>query len=285
MNKHILICFFFSLLFVSLPVIAQDDEEDKPIRPPFETTTLIDNHTTVNLYKGSLSMDIQHRFSPISSISDLFGIYGTANTRMALSYGITDRIMLGFGTTRGNQLQDLEWKVALLTQTRSGSMPVSVSYMGNAVVDARDKEVFSAGEDFKQAYRLSYMNQVIVSRKFGMRVSAQLAPTIVWLNAVEQGYKNLNASVNAGLRAQVLGFHSIILEYEQPLLGTEDPEVEQYPNLALGVEIGTSTHSFRVFVSNYNALVKNYNVIYNTNNPFDFEDLQYQFGFNISIKF
>jgi hypothetical protein len=130
---------------------------------------------------------------------------------------------------------------------------------------------------------MSYMNQVIVSRKFGMKFAAQLAPTFIWMNAVEEGYNNLNFSVNAGLRAQVLGWHSIILEYEQPITQPEDVDV--YPNLALGVEIGTSTHSFRVFVSNYNALVKNYNVVYNANNPFDFEEFQYQFGFNISIKF
>jgi len=86
--------------------------------------------------------------------------------------------------------------------------------------------------------------------------------------------------MNAGVRAMVLGFHSIILEYDHPFTPAE--HVDIYPNLSLGAEIGTSTHSFRVFVANYNALIKNYNVVYNTNNPFD---LDYQFGFNISIRF
>jgi hypothetical protein len=278
MNKRFITCLVAALL-LSTPIFAQD-EEDKPIRPPFETLTLIDNHTTVNPYKGSLTLEIQHRFSAISSISDLFGIYGTANTRMALSYGITDRIMVGLGTTRGNKLQDLEWKASILTQTQSGKIPVSVSYMGNLVLDARNAEFFGPEEDFKAIHRMSYMNQVIVSRKFGMKFAAQVAPTFIWMNAVEEGYNNVNFSVNAGLRAQVLGWHSIILEYEQPITQPENADV--YPNLALGVEIGTSTHSFRVFAANYNALVKNYNVVYNANNPFD---LDYQFGFNISIKF
>jgi len=148
------------------------------------------------------------------------------------------------------------------------------------VIDARNNEVFGAEEDFKSIHRLSYMNQVIVSRKIGMLFSAQVAPTFIWMNAVEEGYNNLNFSVNTGLRAMVLGFHSIILEYEQPITQPEDADV--YPNLALGVEIGTSTHSFRVFAANYNAMVKNYNVVYNNNNPFD---MDYQFGFNISINF
>jgi len=278
-KKSILFSLLLSGILIIAPLVAQD-EEDKPIRPPFETTLLIDNQTTVNPFKGAMSLEIQHRFSQISSISDLFGIYGTANTRMALSYGITDRIMVGFGTTRGYKLQDLYWKGSILTQTRSGKIPVSLSYAGNFVVDAREAEAFGPEEDYTFIHRFSYMNQLIVSRKFGTKISAQLAPTVIWLNAVEEGFNNLNLSVNAGLRAQVLGFHSIILEYEQPFTQPEGTDI--YPNLALGVEIGTSTHSFRVFVSNYNALVKNYNVVYNANNPFD---MDYQVGFNISIKF
>jgi len=280
MNKKILLslCLVTGLLITTV-AFGQDDE-DKPIRPPFETTLLIDNQTTVNPYKGALSLEIQHRFSSISSISDLFGIYGTANTRMALTYGITDKLMAGFGTTRQNKLQDLFWKYSILTQTRSGSIPVSLSYAGNAVIDARNSEVFGPAEDYTFIHRLSYMNQLIVSRKIGMKFSAQLAPTFIWMNAVEEGYNNMNFSLNAGVRAMVLGFHSIILEYEQPFTQPEGGDV--YPNLALGVEIGTSTHSFRVFAANYNALVKNYNVVYNQNNPFD---MDYQFGFNISIKF
>lgn len=276
-KKRLVVLGLIAGVLFSGNIFAQDDE-DKPIRPPFETTLLIDNQTTVNPYKGALGLEIQHRFSPISSISDLFGIYGTANTRMALSYGITDKLMVAFGTTRQNKLQDLEWKYSILTQTQSGKIPVSVSYAGNTVLDARNAEAF--GEGYKPIHRMSYMNQVIVSRKFGMKFAAQLAPTFVWMNAVEEGYNNINFSLNAGLRAMVLGFHSIILEYEQPFTQPEDADV--YPNLALGVEIGTSTHSFRVFAANYNALVKNYNVVYNANNPFD---MDYQFGFNISIKF
>ncbi len=254
--------------------------QDEAVYPPFETLTLIDNHTTLNPYKGSMNIEIQHRFAPISTISDLFGIYGSANTRMAINYGVTDKIMLGFGTTRKNSVQDLEWKVSLLQQTESNKMPVSVSYVGNAVLNASSSTNFGPPSEFKFAHRMSYMNQVIISRKFGEKIGVQVAPTFIWLNAVEQGFNNANFSIYSGLRAQVLGFHAIILEYEQPLNTAENVDI--YPNLAFGVEIGTSTHSFRVFVANYNALVKNYDVIYNTNNPFS---LDYQFGFNISIRF
>jgi hypothetical protein len=273
MKRLLSILVLLGLLFSS-SIIAQDS----PVYPPFETTTLIDNQTTMNPYKGSMTIDIQHRFSKIAEISDLFGIYGSANTRMSVGYGITDKIMAGFGTTRDNKLQDLEWKVSLLSQTESNKMPVSVSYVGNAVLNASDAARFGPEDEFKFAHRMSYMNQILISRKFGEKIGLQVAPTFIWMNAVEEGFNSANFSIYGGLRAQVLGFHSIILEYDQPINAAENI----YPNVSLGAEIGTSTHSFRVFVSNYNALVKNYNVVYNTNNPLD---LDFQFGFNISIRF
>ncbi len=114
----------------------------------------------------------------------------------------------------------------------------------------------------------------------GIRLACRQVITVPALSAAEDGYNNVNFSVYGGIRAQVLGFHSIIMEYEQPLNKPEGVDV--YPNLSLGVEIGTSTHSFRIFVSNYNSLVKNYDVVYNANNPFG---MDYHFGFNISIRF
>jgi hypothetical protein len=275
-------------------LFAQDDEAVYPI---FETLTLVDNQTVYTPYKGSMNLEIQHRFANIKEISDIFGIYGSANTRIGLSYGITDKIMLGLGTTRSYMQQDIEWKYNFLQQTTSNSMPVSLAYYGNAVLDARDSKNFGPESDYKFIYRMSYLHQVIASRKIGEKIGVQVAPTFVYFNAVPEGYRNDNYSLDVGAKFQVLGFHSIVLEYDQPLVQPKDGVSEVsgdpieaetiYPNLSLGVEIGTSTHSFRVFVSNYNSIVKNRSVAFNDRNPFDFEDgLQnFQFGFNISIRF
>jgi len=264
------------IAFLSSGLISAQDEPT-PVMPAFETLTLVDGQTTANPYKGQLVLEIQHRFSEIKEIADLFGIYGSANTRIGLSYGITDKIMVGFGTTRKNMLQDLEWKYSILTQ--NSRLPISLTYHGNAVLDARDQKYFGPEEDYQFAYRMSYLNQLIVSTRIGNRVSLQMAPTYVWFNAVNEGYNNSNFSLNFGGRFQVLGFHAIILEYEQPLI---DAEEDVYPNLAFGVEIGTSTHSFRVFASTYDYIVRNQSIAYNSNNPWDGD---FRFGFNITIRF
>ena len=54
--------------------------------------------------------------------------------------------------------------------------------------------------------RLSYLNQLIVSRRFGEKVGVQVSPTFVYYNAVPEGYRNDNYSINVGARFQVLGF-------------------------------------------------------------------------------
>ena len=260
-------------------VILAQEEEDKPIIPPFGSESLIDNQTTVNPSKGGLNMEIQHRFSKIEKIDDIFGIFGSANTRIGFNYGITDKIMVGIGTTRDYMLQDLNWKYSIITQTRSGRIPVSLSYFGNAVLDARPDENFGPPENYKFIHRFSYLNQLIVSRAFGMRVSLQVAPTFVYHNSVPEGFRNANASIYAGGKFQILGFNSIIVEYNQPILKADE---DVYPNLALGVEIGTSTHSFRVFATNYNSIMLNRSIAFNQNSFFDGDVM---FGFNITIRF
>ncbi|MGW8315893.1 MAG: DUF5777 family beta-barrel protein, partial [Bacteroidales bacterium] len=198
MKRNIYLTAFACILgLLCSTVILAQEEEDKPIIPPFGSESLIDNQTTVNPAKGGFSMEIQHRFSKIEKIDDIFGIFGSANTRIGFNYGITDKIMVGIGTTRDYMLQDLNWKYSIITQTRSGRIPVSLSYFGNAVLDARPDENFGPTENYKFIHRFSYLNQLIVSRAFGMRVSLQLAPTFVYHNSVPEGFNNANASIYA----------------------------------------------------------------------------------------
>jgi hypothetical protein len=286
--KKIFIVLTLSLFINSL--FAQKDStqaSSKPVRFTFGTTTLIDGQTTESIYKGGLEFQIHHRFSLIHDISDLFGIYGSANTRLGLSYGITDRLMIGVGTTKDYQLQDIQWKYVILQQTEDNSMPVSLAYFGNMVIDARAEENFGPEESFKPIHRLSYFTQLIVARKLSEKISVQVAPSLIYFNSVPQnadstaGYKNLSYGISAGARANLFGSHSLILEYDQMLAKQDTPE-QPKPNLALGWEIGTATHSFQVFVSNFNKIINQYDLLYNTN---DFTNWEYLVGFNIHVRF
>jgi hypothetical protein len=289
--KKIFIVFILSLLLS--PLFAQEEAQAQekssdPVRNTFSTEVLIENQTIATPYKGGLELQIQHRFSLIESIHNLYGIYGSANTRIGLNYGITDRLMIGAGTTKDYSLQDIRWKYLILQQTEDNSMPVSLSYYGNMVIDARAEENFGPSTDFKQMHRLSYFTQLIVARKFSEKISAQIAPSFIYMNTVkrysdEVGYKNLNFGLHAGARANLFGNHSLMLEYDQLLTKQDTGEelAQPKPNLAFGWEIGTATHSFQVFASNYNLIIDQYNLLYNTKTAAG----DYMFGFNITVRF
>ena len=285
--KKIFILLTF-IVFIT-PLFAQKDstatEGPKPVRFTFGTTILIDNNTVSSPYKGGLELEIHHRFSNIVDYHNLYGIQGSANTRIGLNYGITDRLMIGAGTTKDYKQQDIQWKYLILQQTEDNSMPVSLSYFGNVVIDLQKEEVFGPADRFRQIHRLSYFTQIIVARKINEMFSVQVAPSISYYNAVPRtdttNYKNLNFGVSAGARANLFGAHSVIIEYDQ-LLTKQNIPVQPKPNLALGWEINTATHTFQIFVANFNKIVNQRNLLYNTN---DFTKGDYLIGFNITVRF
>ena len=286
--SHITHIIFFGLL-LNLPALTQETQEEadnQPVRSPFETVTLIDNQTIVNPVSGTLQLEILHRFGKIENLKDLYGIYASANTKLGLNYGITDKLMVGIGTERNNKLQDIRWKYSILQQTRSGSMPVALSYYGNMVIDAGSEDKFTGeGREYKFLHRLSYFHQLVLARKFSSKLSLMAAPSVTYFNAVELGVNNLNLAFTIGGRAMVLGTSSIIFEYTQPFTENEitigTKTLLNKPGLSIGLEIGTSTHAFRVFVSNYNQIINQRNIVYNTN---DFFGGDVFFGFNITVR-
>ncbi len=272
----------------SIASFGQDTEEDNgklPVKSTFSAGMLIESPTVMSPPEKSLELNIQHRFSSMQNgISDIFGIYGSANTRIALNYGITDKIMVGFGTTLTNKLQDLNWKVALLKQNRSGNIPVSISYYGNAVIDARSSEFFPPKATYRFIHRLSYFTEVIFARRFNDMLSLQIAPQFAYLNATDTLHKNINYGVMFGGRAKLWDSKSIIFEYDQPL--TAGAKTKAKPNLGLGLEISTATHAFQVFMTNYQGIIGQQNLAFNTNDPFTSKfSTNFMFGFNIIVKF
>lgn len=276
-------------LFIS-PLFAQESTPAEggstPVMFTFGTSTLVDNQTVATPFKGSLELQIQHRFSLIENVHNLFGIYGAANTRMGLSYGVTDRLMVGAGTTKDYKLQDIQWKYLILQQTEDNKMPVSVSYYGNIVADLQKEEVFGPAASYKEMHRLSYFTQLIVARKINDMFSVQVAPSMAYFNSVPvysdtTGYKNMNFGISAGARANLFGSHSLILEYDQ-LLTKQDLDDQPKPNLSLGWEINSATHTFQIFAANYSQIISQRNLVFNKN---DFAKGDFLIGFNITVRF
>lgn len=282
-QSNLKVCILLALTFLSINLFAQDEDDSgkQPVRSPFETGMLIDNPTIVSPYKGGLELNIQHRMGTVKNgITDLFGIYGSANLRLALNYGITDRIAIGLGTSNYNKSQDLNWKVALIRQNRSGSVPVSLSYYGNVVLDTRAKQFFGPEERYRGIHRFSYFTEFILARKFNDILSLQVAPSLVYFNAIAPGMENVNLGISAGGRAKILSSSSIIFEYDQSL--TKSTALTPKPNAAIGYEIGTATHCFQIFAATYDKIIPQQNLVFNAN---DAGKGEFVLGFNITVRF
>jgi hypothetical protein len=188
---------------------------------------------------------------------------------------------VGIGVTKDRMQVDGNAKYALLLQTPH-KMPVSVTYFGNVVIDARASSNFRYG-----VHRFSYFNQLIVARKITKKFSAQVAPSFSWFNNIE-GYVDSkgvirNKMKNGHLAISFLGRYKLsektafIAGYDQPL--TQHPTNNPHPNICFGFETTTSSHAFQVFGGNYAGIVPQSNNMFNQN---DYTKGQFVIGFNIT---
>jgi len=116
-------------------------ESPKLIKDSFEDIILINNQTTEVLRKHTLQMEIQHRFGSIDqgmqeeTTFDLLGIFGSSNIRLGFNFGLTDRLMVGIGGTKNNNLYNAQWKYKIFRQAEAKGMPVTVTYYGNIAIN------------------------------------------------------------------------------------------------------------------------------------------------------
>jgi len=254
------------------PATSEKEKPDKPERAAFEDQWLINNPTNVVNTKGTFEFSIQHRFGTFNGgNNDLIGIWAPSNIRLGFSYSIHDRATLGFGTTKDNRLQDFNLKAAIFRQTRSGSIPVSVSYYGEMAIDSRDGSNFLNSSD-----RFSYFHSLIVARRFTRQVSFQVIPSLSHYNIVAPGLSNDVFSLAAGGRVKLSGQVAIIADYSQPITQGSDN-----PGVSLGIEMSTGLHVFQIFVGNYNGIVPQKNYMFNIN---DVSNGDFLIGFNITRK-
>jgi hypothetical protein len=283
----------------------------KPVKNTFESIWIIDNQTVMVPIKRTLEFDFQHRMATINRGSkDLWGLYGEgANIRLGVNYTPKDNLSVGIGITKIKMLLDLNAKYSIIKQTGDGQYPVSVTWYGNAAVDTRPMEDVTLynGEPIKHnSDRYSYFNEIIIARKINDKLSIQVAPSWSHQNAVwgyytsydtasktyGDKYKSMNNehfAVSVSGRYKFSNLCSVLFNYDQPL--TKHNQYNPNPNLSLGLEVNTGSHTFQVFLGNYNLLNPQQNNMYNQHNPFkEYTDAngkvhkgyQYQIGFNIT---
>ncbi|MFC1732397.1 DUF5777 family beta-barrel protein [candidate division KSB1 bacterium] len=263
---------------------SQEEEKDKrPVRAPFESGYLIDNQTVQIFPKNTLELVIHHRFGTIENgKEDLWGLYAPSNIRFGFNYSILDNLMIGIGTTKNKKYQDIQWKYNIFQQTRSGSTPVGITYFGNIAFDARSEDVL--GTSVNTVKRMSYFNQLIITKKFNDFLSIQVAPSITHFNLVDSLAEHDKIGISVGGRYKFSAQTSFIFNYDHPLVLENIQEhttllYEPKPNISFGIEFSTSTHAFQIFLATAAGIINQENMMYNFN---EFNNEGILLGFNIT---
>lgn len=279
------------MLIISIKYAASQEgevqtEDKKPVEDAFACSMLIESQTTSQPMKKAKEFIIHHRIGTIKNLSDLFGIYGPANIRLGFNYGITDKLMVGFGSEKFNKMQELIWKYSILQQKEKG-MPVFLSYYGNVVVCGREESYF--GDDYSFKDRISTFHQLIISKKFSDRISMELAPYFLHFNKVDSLFSNEAFGASIGGRIKIWNEISFMAEYSyvSPLESIDYPKDidgndvpgSPKPGYAFGIEKNGGTHAFQLFATTYNNIIAQKNYLYNLR---DFSTLL--IGFNITVR-
>ncbi len=289
-NLRYLIIVLF-LHFIPMLSWAQEEEEDLLALLGEEETTdytiatfkanrIINLHSIENTSRGVLDFKISHRFGFINGgISELFGL-DQASIRIGADYGITDRLMVGFGRSSFEKTYDGFAKVKILRQSSGAkTMPFTVSLFGSMV--AKTVEFRDPDRENYFSSRLYYSFQGLIGRKLNESISLQLSPTLVHRNLVRTNSESNDVlSLGIGGRFKLNKRISLNAEY---IYVFPDQLAPGYRNsMSVGFDIETGGHVFQLHFTNSTSMIEKGYITETIGNWFDGD---IHFGFNVSRVF
>lgn len=248
----------------------------------FKSSRVINGHSMEMIGKGSLDFRILHRFGKINQgVYQLFGL-DQASMRMGFDYGIADNLTVGIGRSTAKKEADgfVKWRILWQSKGKR-NIPLSLVWVSGTTFNGL-KEPFSEPEvPVTFSRRLSYYHALIVGRKFGERLTLQLAPTLVHRNIVDNRLiPNELYAIGLGGRLKITKRMALMWDYGYVL--NRFPSNANYNPLSLGIDIETGGHVFQLHFSN--AVGMNERAYLSDANG-NWLNGDVQFGFNLSRTF
>ncbi|MBE7175385.1 MAG: hypothetical protein INR69_03230 [Mucilaginibacter polytrichastri] len=258
-----------------------------PVEATFKSTRIILSQSVETKKKHDLDFIITHRFGDIGGqfggSRTLYGLDVASDLFIGFDYGITDRLTIGIGRSRENQLYDGFLKYRLLQQQK-GEVPVSVTlFAQRGWITRRPVN----GDEFPQyRNRFSDVYQVIIARKFSDILSLEFLPTYMNRSRVTEAEdRNDLFTVGIAGRLKMTKRLSLIADY-QIVNGLGRPSTvggtRFYNPLGVGLEIETGGHVFSLNFMNAGNILEN-NFLVNTDKSWLKGGVR--FGFTISRNF
>ncbi|MAO32086.1 MAG: hypothetical protein CL824_01145 [Crocinitomicaceae bacterium] len=243
----------FSLLFIGYS-FGQDVQET------YTSTRIINGHSVETLKARILQFRIEHRFGDFAGanggIQNMFGFDNVADVRFAFEYGVSDKLMLGFGRSKGagnpyRSLLDGFVKYRFLTQNKEKGIPISLALIECASLTymkpSMDQSQVAHFPDF--AHRLAYSSQINIARKFGERLSLSIMPTYTHRNYVDIDDQNGVFALGSAFAFRLSKEFSLSAEYYHAF-NQDGLRANNKNSLGIAFEWITNGHNFKINFTN-----------------------------------
>lgn len=260
-----------TVILLAFPLLmnAQDDllseidttATDVTVESAFKSLKIVNLESTKLAAKGDFYFIVAHRFGFIDKgFDDFFGL-DNANTQLKFLYGVNDWLTVHIGRSGFQETYDLAAKYRLYAQKENG-FPVTIVGFNSVAINSELKE-----EDYpnlKFENRLSYVAQVLISRKFSDKLSLEIAPSVFHENTLRDILDENNAvilpnpqdntqfAVGLGGRYKLTRRWSVNVDYAAHLNRASQ---SNYKNpLSIGVDLETGGHVFQMHFTNAQAM-------------------------------
>ena len=260
-----------------LSEIDVESESSTAVSSVFKGLKIINFESTKLVGKGGFYFVVSHRFGSVKNgFENLFGL-DEAVTHLNFIYGLTEGINLSASRSSNQKIYELASKFRIIKQ--SERFPFSVvgytSVLANTALSTDNLPKL----EFK--HRLSYVAQLLISRKVNNKLSLQFTPTFFHDNYVANDFQdNSQFGLIFGGRYKIGKRWSFNLEYGTHLNRAKN---SLYNNpLSLGFDLETGGHVFQLHFTNSQFMNAN-GVLGNSTG--DWSEGDFYFGFNISRSF
>lgn len=279
--------FTSTFLICTLIVFSQDEllsEIDTVIEEPtyasavFKGLKVINFESTKLVAKKGFNFIVSHRFGTVKNgFQNLFGL-DEAVTHLNFVYGLSDNINISASRSSNQKIYEVATKFRLVNQ-QAGKIPLTVvgytSVLANTSLDTDNLPKL----EFK--HRLSYVAQLLVSRKMNNNLSLILSPTFFHDNYLTDDFQeNSQYGIGFGGRYKLGKRWSLNTEYGVHLNRSEN---SLYKNpFSIGVDLETGGHVFQLLFTNSQSM--NTNGVFGTSTG-EWGESDVYFGFNLARSF
>jgi hypothetical protein len=263
MKKILFVLLFPICVFSQNDLLSEIDtvKTDTKVESAFKSLKIVNLESTKLAGKGDFYLVIAHRFDYVNNgFDDFFGI-DNANTQIKFVFGVIDWLTVHIARSGFQETIDSGIKYRLASQEKEG-FPFTIVGFNSLAINAEMKKENYPKLEFEN--RLSYVTQLLISRKFTDKLSLEIAPSYFHENTLKDilddtgnvilpnPQSNDQFAIGLGGRYKFAKRWAFNMDYAAHL-NRASQSIYENP-LSIGVDLETGGHVFQMHFTNSRAM-------------------------------